>query len=429
MKSIISILSIFILVACTAKEESVVTNNTTEITTIPLSKEYISKNTSYFTIDQGKIKGDGLEVWKELITQSQFVALGERHNSEATSQLVDALLPILDTTGYNHFAIEVGPHSVKKLKQLSTPIENTEKNLTDFITKYGGKEDYQKPIPFFGAFSDAQFLKTARSYDMELWGLDQEYYYATQYFMDELLSSAIHNDDYENLKVTHKEVKAIIKKWSAIDADESTDTDFFAEIQKDTIVQRYLSYFRDKEPTSQIIKDLEISWDIYSRWRNDSHADRISYMRNNFMNAYTKALETEKEPKVLLKFGSLHTSKILTNGCYDLGELVTQLAMQNGTQAATINSWHRYYIDTDGTEIDYLEKYDSYKRLRLFMEQAKKDEWAIIDLKSIRNDIAIGKVTLPTNGDYHRIKSLIDGYDYQLILPIDQESKGLVKNH
>jgi hypothetical protein len=429
MKSIISILSIFILIACTPKEESVVTNNATQITTTPLSKEYISKNTSYFTIEQGKIKGDGLEVWKELITQSQFVALGERHASEATSQLVDAILPILDTTGYKHFAIEVGPHSAKKLVELSTPIEDTDKNLTAFIEEYGGTESYDIPIPFFTAISDAKFLKTARSNDMNLWGLDQEYYSSIKYFMDELLSYASDNANNEDLKATHKEVKVIIEKWLTIDADEDKDIDFFAEIQKDSTVQRYLSNFRDKEPTSQIIKDLEISWDIYSRWRNDSHADRISYMRNNFMNAYTKALEEEKEPKVLLKFGSLHTSKILTNGCYDLGELVTQLAIQNGTQAATINSWHRYYIDTDGTEIDYLEKYDSYKRLRLFMEQAKKDEWAIIDLKSIRTDIAIGKVTLPTNGDYHRVKSLIDGYDYQLILPIDQESKGLVKNH
>ncbi len=429
MKSIISIICFFILIACKHTETTEIHPEAT-INSIPLSEAYISQKTAYFTINQGIIEGEGLDVWKDLISKSQFIALGERHNSEATSQLVDAILPILDTTGYNHFAIEVGPHSAKKLVQLSTPIEETEKNLSEFITKYAGKEDYQKPIPFFGAFSDVQFLKTARKHNMELWGLDQEYYYATTYFMDELLTYAIDQDEYENLKIANEKAKTIIKKWSEIDEEESRDIDFFKEIQKDTIVQKYLSHFRTLETTKPIIKDLEISWDIYSRWRDDSHADRISYMRENFMNTYTKALENEKEPKVFLKFGSLHTSKILTNGCYDLGDLVTQLAIQNNTQATTINSWHRYYIESDGTEIDYLEKYSSYySRLRSFMALAKKDQWTIINLKSIREDINNGKVTLPTDGDYHRIKALIDGYDYQLILPLDQEATALVDTH
>lgn len=428
MKSIISVISIIILIACNHQETTEI-HTEVESNPILLSQKYISQKTAYFTINQGVIEGKGLEVWEDLISRSQFIALGERHNSEATSQLVHALLPILDTTGYKHFAIEVGPHSAKKLVQLSTPIEETGEKLSKFISKYAGKEDFQKPIPFFGAISDAQFLKTARAHHMELWGLDQEYYYSTTYFMDELLTYAINNPEYENIKVAHEKAKTIIKRWSAVDEDENSDIDFFKEIQKDATVQAYLSYFRNMETTKPIINDLEISWDIYSRWRDDSHADRISYMRTNFMNSYTKALEKEKEPKVLLKFGSLHTSKILTGSCYDLGDLVTQLAIQNGTQATTINSWHRYYVDSDGTEIDYLEKYSSYyKRLRFFMELAKKNQWAIINLKSIRNDIADRKVTLPTDGDYHRIKALIDGYDYQLILPLDQESTPLVNN-
>ena len=429
MKIITSLLSILILIACTPKETTT-KSSAIDIETIPLSEEYISQKTTYFTINNGNIKGSGLEVWKELIATSQFVMLGERHDSEATSQLVDAILPILDSTGYKHFAVEVGPHSAKKLKELSTPIEETEKNLTAFITKYAGKEDYEVPIPFFRASSDAKFLKTARSQDIELWGLDQEYYSSTEYFMDELLTFETDNPNFKNLEATNKEVKTILEKWYGIDADENADIDFFKEIQKDSIVQRYLSHFRNRTDTKHIIEDLEISWDIYSRWRDDSHADRISYMRTNFMTNYKKALEKEKEPKVLLKFGNLHASKILTGNSYDLGDLITQLATQNGTQATIINSWHRYYINSDGNEIDYLEKYPSYyNRVRYFMALAKRDQWTFIDLKSIRNDIAQGKVTLPTDGDYHRLKSLIDGYDYQLILPLDHSSKGLVNNH
>jgi hypothetical protein len=143
-------------------------------------------------------------------------------------------------------------------------------------------------------------------------------------------------------------------------------------------------------------------------------------MRTNFLTHFKKASQTELKPKVFLKFGNLHASKILTNNCYDLGDLVTQLAREQGSKATIINTWHRYYSNEKGEE-DYLEKYSSYyKRLRDFMTLAKRDQWTIIDLEAIRNDIQERRIALPVNGDYHKIKSLIDGYDYQLILPLDK---------
>ncbi len=70
--------------------------------------------------------------------------------------------------------------------------------------------------------------------------------------------------------------------------------------------------------------------------------------------------------------------------------------------------------------MNYLQQYAwYYKRLRDLMVLGKRDEWTIIDLIAICDDIQNGHLALPRDGDYHRIKSLIDGYDYQLILPLD----------
>ena len=172
-----------------------------------------------------------------------------------------------------------------------------------------------------------------------------------------------------------------------------------------------------------IIKDLKISWEIYINWRNDSHVDRISYMRDNFMRNYNDALKTAKQPKVYTKIGSLHARKILSNGAYDIGELVQSLAEQNGTEATTIGSWRPYEIAEDGSVINYFEKYErSYKRYKIFMPLTKQDQWAIVNLKAIRTAIENGTITLPKDGSYHKLRQLVYAYDYQLMLPADLQT-------
>jgi len=168
--------------------------------------------------------------------------------------------------------------------------------------------------------------------------------------------------------------------------------------------------------------DLKISWDIYSRWRKGSHADRVSYMRNNFKKFHDSEVNrTNDEPKVFLKFGQSHASQIISQGCYDLGHFVNELAASKKVKCININSWTRYYLEED-KEIDYLEEHENfYKRYKLFIDFERKDKWTIIDLESIRKDLKNNKIALPNDGDFHKLNSLIQGYDYQFILPLDQE--------
>ncbi len=422
MKPFILLVTLFLFFSCKEKQSEVIVDKSKHVGKIPvIDSSYVATQTTYFKIQDGAIIGDGRTTLDTLIATSQFIMFGELHGSKNTSQMITALIPLLHKAGFNHTAFEVGPYSAKKLVNLSTPPSATVENLKKFTSRYAGKEDNQVPIPFFDGLEDAYFLQSIREHDINLWGLDQEYYSSTLYFMDELLSFVKNDADYTIIKSEKEEASKIITSWYAKEENSDTDIDLFKEIQKEPAVQQYLNRFRNDETTKVIINDLEISWDIYSRWRSDSHADRISYMRNNFMKHYREALETETRPKVFLKFGNLHASKIVTNGCYDLGNLITELANKSGTKATIINSWNRYYSNKKGKEIDYLKKYARYyKRVHDFMVMAKTSEWTIIDLESIRNDIKNGRIALPTNGNYHRMKQLLDGYDYQLILPLDK---------
>ncbi len=359
---------------------------------------------------------------KNMVNTSQFITYGESHNSKQVSIFTKALMPLLKKADFNYFAIEVGPSSAKKLTALSTPAEKTIENLKTFNTKYtvsqGGET--AEPIPFFTGISDAEFLQEARINGMELWGIDQEYYYGTFFLFDELVKTAKKNPNYAKIVQLKNGAMQIMYKHFVDELAEKNDGAYVL-INKEKAVNDFFNAFEKSNSAAQdIINNLRFSWDIYVRWRNDSHVDRISYMRNNFMAHYAKAEKKERRPKVFTKIGSLHASKLYSNGAFDIGNLTEELAQKNGTVSTTINTWIPFSKTKDGIR-NNLEKYKrSYGRYALFTKLAKQDQWTIVDLRSIRNDILKGKITLPSNGDYHRLKKLIFSYDYQVMLPANE---------
>ena len=393
--------------------------------TASLTSEYLKTKTAYFTIDlNNDIHGEGKQVLQDFINASQFIVYGEMHNSKQTSIITKALMPLLNQANFKNFALEVGPSSAKKLSELSTPAEETVDALRAFNTKYILDEagETAEPIPFFSGISDAEFLQEARSYDMALWGLDQEYYFAPFFLFDELLETASENANFNELKsLKERAQNALTHHFMQEIANANYET--YKNILKDeAVIKNYKAFSNSNSEAQKIIKDLKISWDIYIRWRDDSHADRISYMRNNFTDAYNQALTDEQLPKVFTKIGSLHASKIVSGGAFDIGHLTEQLAQKNGTTSTTINTWKPFEIEND-TIVNNLVRYKrGFKRYKIFTDLARRNQWCVINLKSIREDLKNGSIALPTNGDYHKLKRLIDGYDYQIMLPVDQES-------
>ncbi len=389
-----------------------------------LDTEFLSLHTSYFTIKNNTISGEGKSVLKGIVSQSQFVVYGEMHGSEQTSIFNKAFIPLLFDSGFKYFAIEVGPHSAVKLTELSSPASKTVENLKAFYSKYTvvQGEEVAEPIPFFTSISDAEFLKEARSRNMQLWGLDQEFYFSAFFLMDELTKTAKGSSKYDNIRSLENQAKTVMYKHFLAEFKNEIDSAYDL-IKKETTVVNYFNAFDESNEKAQaLIKDLKISWDIYINWRNDSHVDRISYMRNNFINHYNEVLKTEERPKVFTKIGSLHAKKTFSNGAYDVGELVESLAQKNGTVATVINSWRPYEKGKDGKIVNNFERYKrGFKRYQVFFPLAKQDTWAIVDLKAIRKAIDNNEIQLPKTGEYHKLKNLIYGYDYQLLLPADED--------
>ena len=131
------------------------------------------------------ITGKGAEILKNRIKHSQFFLLGEQHESPQISELTNALLPELRSSGFGYFGIEVGPNSTEKMMEVVKSQNTLYDFNTNFHTKYG-----DIPIPFFDGRKDELFLKTALKEGFELWGLDQEYYTAHLFLIDELYDSS-----------------------------------------------------------------------------------------------------------------------------------------------------------------------------------------------------------------------------------------------
>ena len=388
-----------------------------------IDSAYVASKTSYFTIDQNRTVGEGAVQLNAVISESQFVILGESHGSAQTSKLTTALLPQLKKAGFQHFAIEVGPYSAKKLMELATPAQNTVQSMYDFNTQYYFPELDDVSIPFFHGIEDAEFLQAASENNFELWGLDQEYYSSIYYQTDELLKLAKNKPNFAAIQKMKTEADAVMRDWYIKDEESDTGVDLFAAMLKESAVIEFFNCFDKNDKVAfQLIEDIKFSWDIYDRWRRGSHDDRISYFRNNFMKNYEQYAKSRQQPKVLLKFGRLHAPKIQSGGCYDIGHLIEELAQKNGTKATNVSLINRYY-KSDGKVTDNLKKsrYIYYQRVNAFLQQGKKDQFAYIDLNALKADIAAGKVQIPSGGSYHSIKKLLDGFDCQIILPLDQQ--------
>lgn len=415
MKKILFLL-VIIICSYSCQTKSTTIQETTIVKKFDVT--YLKSKSAHFTVEGGALAGKGKEMLEQLIATSQFVVFGEYHYSKQTSHLMTALAPMLHKSKFEHFIAEVGPNSAEKLMELSTPHTATEDNLRSFITKYKHKAlgETADPIPFFAGVEDAEFLAAFRKHKMKVYGIDQEYFFAILFLTDELLKEAKDKPNYTSIAKLKKEIDAIVFRYLKEEEEEKIES-ALALLLKDKKVLEFFNQFDVNDTKAmKIIEDLKLSWDIYIRWRKGSHADRISYMRNNLL----KIHKTNPASKMFIKLGSLHTSKIISNGAYDIGNQTEELAQERGTISTSINSWRPFFQEKDSV-INYLEKYKNYyKKYDVFFELAQQNEWTIIDLKSIRNDIKNKKVALPTNGKYHALKELIEGYDYQLILPIDE---------
>jgi hypothetical protein len=385
-----------------------------------LDSAFVASHTHYFQLTPEGFTGDGTVALEQAVQSAQILVLGETHGSPTLSRFVEHLAPLLAKHGFQHFACEIGPHSAQYLEQLTESPANTQANLAQFCGQYQFKAIDDVPMPFFEYQEDAAFLQALRQEGFSIWGLDQEYYSSVFFLLDWLREQAGTDTDLSNL---HQPAVDKIRQWLIQEDQNKEGFPVFGRILEEPAVQAYLNALEAHSPKAKaVVTDLKISWDIYDRYKGGaSHGDRVRYIRSNFQKQYAQ----HGAPKVFVKVGQLHASSVESGGELDLGELTHTLAREAGRKSVNIAAWNRYYSTDAGETTDLLEKRNRYYSHNLpLILQARKDAFALIDLRPIRKAIAQGEVA-PL--DSKRLQALLDGFDYELILPMDYRGTPLLQ--
>ncbi|MDR0349405.1 MAG: hypothetical protein LBH90_07945 [Tannerella sp.] len=354
-----------------------------------------------FEIINDSLVGDGADILRQRIEQSQFFMLGEQHYSTQISELTNALLPILARSNYKYFAIETGIHSARKL------IEEIHINgsLLEFNSSFYKKYNW-KPIPFFDGKEDEIFLKTAIHQGFEIWGIDQEYISSQLFLIDEIfnLSSnkeAILDEYYAVKSYLEKEFSILIKDNVSI----------FENILNSPLL---IDFFKKCNNNQQqaIIKDLLASWKIYAASGYTNNMMRMEYMKNVFAKNYKEANMGNVLPKVFFKMGSMHLGHGKNwLGVYDLGNMIYELSQFNNTESISITCFSRYTLEEDNSLDDYILDEDG-NTYRPLLDLAKKEKWTVINTSPIRKIVMDRYIEIHEN-----LEKLIFNYDFIIFSP------------
>lgn len=369
----------------------------------PLSTADLAEYTTYFSLDN-RLQDEGAALLRQEIAGAHFIAYGELHNSRQSALFFDALLKEASKSGFDNLALEIGENSTRILERLSETPENTTSNINGFFKKYGAK-NYKWPIPFVKGVEDAAFLETASVLNYDLWGLDHEYLFSAPVLFDELILTTYSTEELLDLK------KQATKTWKKLKPKKRC-----CESLTSPEIETFLSKFStENEQAQAIITGLKTAWQIYcdyeeARYRQ-SNTDRINFMRTNFLDNFEQeAKSTGQTPKVIAKLGSYHSSRIVSPlGYKDVGNLIKEIAEERQVDAIYIRYLRRYWQGKD--KIDAKD----YTNSRTFLTVGKPDQWALIDLRPLREKIKSGELTVSASE-----KLEIYNYDLMLMAPKDQ---------
>ena len=375
------------------------------------ASDWVKDNTYYFEIKNSKIIGDGADILKKQIEESQFLILGEEHFSARVSAFTNAIVPTLATNNFNYFAAEIGPNSAEKITELI----KKEGSLFKFNTKIY-RLTGEVPIPFFDGKEDESFLKSFIENGFEIWGLDQEYLTAPTFLIDELYNLS---KQKERLKPHYTAAKSFIIKEIQKSRENRKYKAFNSLLNSKEIKQFFNRLATSNPKTQKIISDLKKSWEVYKlREDKDLYASlykRLDIMHSNFISYYSNALKTEKFPKVVIKIGGVHASKGRShNNIYDIGNFIMELANYNNQKFTNILIFPSSYINKDGKISSNIEKEDELI-FKTILEESK-GKWVLIDLKNIE------KASWKYKIESVSLKQYMYRFDYMILTPASKQT-------
>lgn len=360
-------------------------------------------------LEAGVLTGPGADIILADLPSAQFVLIGEDHGFADPPEIALALAKAGRPYGLVNHVAEIGPLTD----------EWVEARLTD-----GGPdalaaalEGRPLAVPFLGMREDAAladyFLENAPRRRDVLWGVDQEFIGSTLVWLERL--EALASSDA---------ARALASGALAAERKAFASGDFgamFMFTAKPETFTAMRSAFANVKAAAPIIKALDESAAIYRAYNEGrnyaSNADRIAYIRREFLRQYETA--NGPAPRALFKMGAIHLGLGTTFlSTFDLGALTEGVAAENGLDVLRVlvlplsGAQTTIAPSADGpfktTEMKSELTADLLKAIGVDENAIPSDGYAVIPLEPARR--ALEQKGLGALTDEQRFFAL--GYDY-----------------
>lgn len=335
--------------------------------------------------------GPGFEL---LVTQgaaSEFLLLGESHQTAETPLLFQALAEALRDAGYGAIAVEIGPLSARDL------VARLRGGGVDAQVESATR--YPFTLPFFELRGEAELLAAALDSGYEVWGLDQEFIGSGRYWLDRL--AVLAPDDVARQAVAtwqERELAAVqhyLQTESTAQAMLNTATpEDFAQLRAAfggagavaAAESMSAAGAGEEDEAPAIIDALAASARIYQLWQSanyENNRQRVDYMRGNLA-THLKAWERDgATPRVLMKFGSYHMGRGRSPANqFDLGNMALQLAAYRGGSSLHVFATALGMRAADGSFSSWIPDEPLW---HLLSERVDPEQpWTVFDLRALR---------------------------------------------
>ncbi|GAB5408300.1 MAG: hypothetical protein BalsKO_06650 [Balneolaceae bacterium] len=270
-----------------------------------------------FPIQQGKdsYEGEGVDWFINKGITSQYVLFGEQHRVKELGRFIAFTLGVLQPEGFDNLGLEIDSWSANTIQ---------EKGLEYYISTYPNSLA-------FGYDGELELLQYALDNDIEITGLDQ-------------MVTAIHPfQRLIHLSTTSNQRRlsrgAFLK--SVLKMGEYSREEHFADIA----ILKEVFQENDSHEVELILNELEISMDIYTKWRAGRRGEisrRLSpEIRENLMkDKFTKWMANQGDiptGKAVFKMGGAHLMYgVGPNGVETLGQYIREYTNKLGMETLSI---------------------------------------------------------------------------------------------
>jgi hypothetical protein len=341
----------------------------------------------------GSLQGNGAKVIAAAVTKARYVLLGEDHLSREIPQFATGICRIMAPGGLHAFAVETGPEITK--------VVNANLRRPDRLARIAA---FARAHPDVMAFQNgrdesdmAAACARAAGSRFQVWGLDQEFFGATGYLLEQMLAARpgpIARSAIEQLAVFDRSATTNAVGSGAV-------SDLFIYKVSDTQMQAASSAVAKDGGTraNELFAALAETREIFLGQQTDGYASngqRARLMKRTLARYLATAPATAR---VLFKFGDVHMAKGINNlRQRDVGNFVAERAEGEGAsslhiavygakgQRATYGGVGRPLGQTPFVlteDADYAWLKDA---LALHERSAGKRDWMLVDLRPLRTN-------------------------------------------